>query len=48
MLNQHRSYTELGGDYFDRQNTARLRTRLIHKLESLGLLVTVEAIAEAA
>jgi transposase len=48
MLKQHRSYIELGGDYFDRRNTSRLCTRLIHRLESLGLRVTVEAIAEAA
>ena len=36
------SYQELGGEYFDRQNVQAQRTRLIHKLEALGLRVTVE------
>jgi transposase len=48
ILKRRASYEELGGDYFDRQNTEKLRTRLIRKLESLGVKVTVEAIAEAA
>jgi hypothetical protein len=33
MLKQRRSDMESGGDYFDRQQTEMLRTRLIHKLE---------------
>lgn len=48
VLEIRASYYELGGDYFDRQNTAALRARLIRKLETLGLKVTVEEIPEAA
>ncbi len=48
VLKQRASYKELGGDYFDKQNTEKLRARLIHKLELLGVKVTVETIAEAA
>ncbi len=48
VLKQRASYLELGGDYFDKQNTEKLRARLIRKLESLGVKVTVEMMAEAA
>lgn len=48
VLQARASYHELGGDYFDRQNTAAHRARLIRKLELLGLKVTVEEIPEAA
>jgi transposase len=48
VLLRKQSYQELGGDYFDRQNVEAQKARLIHKLESLGLKVTVEAIGVAA
>ena len=48
VLANRASYQELGGDYFDRRNTARQRQRLIRQLESLGLKVTVEEMAQAA
>lgn len=48
ILKQHASYKELGGDYFDRQNTEKLQRHLIRKLEKLGLKVTVEPMQEAA
>ncbi len=48
VLKQRASYKELGGDYFDKQNTEKQRVRLIRKLELLGVKVTVETIAEAA
>jgi len=48
VLKQRASYKELGGDYFDKQNTEKLRARLIRKLESLGVRVTVEMMADAA
>jgi len=38
----------IGGDYFDRRNVEAQRTRLIRKLEALGVKVTVEALPEAA
>lgn len=47
-LSRKASYTELGGDYFDRRNVEVQRTRLIRKLEALGVKVTVEALPEAA
>ncbi len=48
LLSSKVSYTELGGDYFDRRNVEVQRTRLIRKLEALGVKVTVEALPEAA
>jgi hypothetical protein len=48
VLQVRASYRELGGDYFDRQNTTLLRARLIRRLEGLGLKVSVEEISEAA
>ena len=48
MLKQRASYQELGGDYFDRQNVETLRSRLIRKLASLGMKVTVEVLSGAA
>lgn len=48
VLANRTSYQELGGDYFDRQNVEQQRLRLIRRLESLGMKVTVEPVAEAA
>jgi transposase len=48
ILKNQASYHELGGDYFDRQNVDLQRARLIRKLESLGLKVTVKVVPEAA
>jgi transposase len=48
VLKHRSSYQELGGDYFDRQNVEKERKRLIHKLEVLGLKVTVEELPTAA
>jgi len=48
VLLRKQSYQELGGDYFDRQNVEAQKAKWIHKLESLGLKVTVEAIEVAA
>jgi transposase len=48
VLESKASYTELGGDYFDRRDRQKRQQRLIHQLESLGLKVTVEELAQAA
>ena len=48
VLESRAGYTELGGDYFDRHDTQKRRLRLIRQLESLGLKVTVEELAQAA
>lgn len=44
LLSNHASYEELGGDYFDRRNAGADRHKLIHRLEALGLKVTVEPV----
>jgi transposase len=41
-------YTDLGGDYFERRDTDRLTRRLVRRLESLGLKVTLEPTPQAA
>ena len=48
LLSRKASYQELGGDYFDRRNVEVQRTRLIRKLEALGVKVTIEALPVAA
>lgn len=48
VLKNKTSYRELGGDYFDRRNVTEQRKRLIQKLESLGVKVTVEELPAAA
>lgn len=48
VLKNRASYQELGGDYFDRQTVVQQQTRLIRKLEALGLKVTVEELPVAA
>lgn len=45
VLLKQSTYRELGGDYFDRLNRKHLKNRLVRKLESLGLKVTVEEAA---
>lgn len=42
LLSKQATYQELGGDYFDRRNANQYRTKLVHKLEALGLKVTLE------
>lgn len=41
-------YADLGGDYFERRDTDRLTRRLVRRLESLGLKVTLEPTPQAA
>jgi transposase len=48
VLSGRANYQELGGDYFDRRNVEVQRQRLIRRLESLGLRVTIEELGEAA
>jgi len=48
ILKEGTTYREFGQDYFDKRDTARLQQRLIARLESLGVKVTVEPIAQAA
>jgi transposase len=48
LLSRRASYQELGGDYFDQRNAEVQRTRLIRKLEALGVKVTIEALPVAA
>ena len=48
VLQNRAGYAELGGNYFDSLQVDRQRKRLIKKLASLGVKVTVEALSEAA
>lgn len=48
VLNNKRTYQELGGDYFDKRYAEKRRTKLIKQLQSLGLKVTVEELPQAA
>jgi hypothetical protein len=43
LLSKQATYQELGGDYFDRRNADQYRAKLVHKLEALGLKVTLES-----
>jgi transposase len=48
MLSRRVSYAELGGDYFDRRDAESQGKRLVRRLESLGLRVTVEGLGQTA
>lgn len=43
ILERKESYKELGGDYFDKQQSKGQCLRLVKQLEALGMKVTVEA-----
>ena len=47
VLARDQSYTELGGDYFDRQHVEQQRSYYIRRLQMLGLKVKVEEMAAA-
>ncbi|MFP5261312.1 MAG: IS110 family transposase, partial [Blastocatellia bacterium] len=46
VLSRQASYEEMGGDYFERRNVEKQSARLVRKLESLGLRVTVEQLEQ--
>jgi transposase len=48
MLSDGTVYQDLGGSYFELRDAEALQRRLIHRLEGLGLKVTVEPLAAAA
>jgi len=48
VLDRDQTYTELGGDYFDRHHVEQQRDYFIRRLQMLGLKVNVEALAAAA
>ena len=48
LLKEGTTYRDLGHDYLDKRDTPRLQQRLIARLESLGLRVTVEPLPQAA
>lgn len=48
ILKEGTTYHDLGHDYFDQRDTARLQRRLIARLEALGLRVTVQPVLQAA
>jgi transposase len=48
VLQSDQTYTELGGDYFDRHHTEQQRDYYLRRLQMLGLKVTVEELSKAA
>jgi len=48
MLERDQTYTELGGDYFDRHHVEQQRDYHIRRLQMLGLKVSVEELLAAA
>ena len=48
VLKHDQSYTELGGDYFDRHQAEQQREYFIRRLQMLGLKVSVEELERAA
>lgn len=48
VLQHDQSYTELGGDYFDRHHAEQQREYFIRRLQMLGLKVSVEELKQAA
>lgn len=48
VLDRDQTYTELGGDYFDRHHVEQQREYFIRRLQMLGLKVNVEEMAAAA
>jgi hypothetical protein len=47
VLRDGRPYQELGDDYFDQLDAARLERRHVHRLEQLGFTVTLTSKAAA-
>ena len=48
VLERDQTYTELGGDYFDRHNVEQQRDYYLRRLQMLGLKVSVEELPKAA
>ena len=48
VLQSDQTYTDLGGDYFDRHHVEQQRDYYLRRLQMLGLKVTVEELAKAA
>jgi transposase len=48
VLQNDQTYTELGGDYFDRHHVEQQREYYLRRLQMLGLKVTVEELPQAA
>jgi transposase len=48
VLQSDQTYTELGGDYFDRHHVEQQRQYYLRRLQMLGLNVTVEELSQAA
>jgi transposase len=48
VLQRDQTYTELGGDYFDRHHVEQQREYYLRRLQMLGLKVTVEEMPQAA
>ena len=47
MLRDHKPYTDLGADYFDRLDIQRLQHHHVRRLEQLGYTVTLTPVPAA-
>jgi transposase len=47
LLREHKPYTDLGADYFDRLDTERLQRRYVQRLDQLGYTVTLTPVPAA-
>ncbi len=45
LLKEGTTYTDLGGDYFDRRDQQAVERRLVRRLEGLGYKVSLEPVA---
>lgn len=45
LLKEGTTYTDLGGDYFDRRDRQAVERRLVRRLEGLGYKVALEPVA---
>ena len=48
MLLQHKSYEELGGNYFDERERQATEKRLVRRLEKLGYQVELQPVSQVA
>ena len=48
ILKDHTTYQDLGPDYFDHRQSAKLQTRLVNRLKGLGFEVSLTPVEQAA
>jgi hypothetical protein len=48
LLTHQQAYHELGGQYFDARDRQAVQRRLVHRLEALGYVVSLQSTATPA